>query len=371
MDDKVKLLAKHTPVEGNAIEQLKQTASLPGVIKAVGLPDLHMGKGCPIGAAILTQGVVLPYLVGGDIGCGMSLGMTDLKVHKTKRDKLVKKIGSLESGYEGDIGFIEQALDIKLDRYTSALGTIGGGNHFCEVLSVEEIQNQTLFDELGLDKSVLYVMTHSGSRGLGESILREHTDKFKSAGLLVNTPEYDHYIKEHNYAIQWAKANRMLITQKVKENLNTEVTPVLDIFHNFVEITPSGLLHRKGSAPSDKGLVVIPGSRGDFTYLVKPILQDFNLNSLAHGAGRKWQRGESKGRLSGKYRPDDLLITDLKSQVICEDKDLLYEEAPENYKKITKVISDLVELKLIEVIAVLRPVVTYKKKRLADECDHD
>src|SRR5690606_6224921 len=101
----------------------------------------------------------------------------------------------------------------------------------------------------------------------------------------------------------------------------------------------------------------------------KPILQDFNLNSLAHGAGRKWQRGESKGRLSGRYRPDDLIITDLKSQVICEDKDLLYEEAPENFKNITKVISDLVELQLIEVVAVFRPVVTYKKKRLPDEYD--
>lgn len=86
MDNKIKVLAKNTPVEGNAIEQLKQTASLPGVVEAVGLPDLHMGKGCPIGASVLTQGIVYPYLLGSDLGCGMSLGMTDLKAHKMKRD---------------------------------------------------------------------------------------------------------------------------------------------------------------------------------------------------------------------------------------------------------------------------------------------
>lgn len=367
MNPKVNLLFKNTPVEGNAIEQLETTANLPGVVQAVGLPDLHVGKGCPIGAAILTKEFIYPYLIGSDIGCGMSLTMLDLVAHKVKRDKLVKKLGSLEMGYTGDLTPWEIQFQISLNRFVDALGTVGSGNHFVEVQSVEEIINEQIFQEIGLNKKNLFMMTHSGSRGLGEMILRNHTDKFKSDGLKESTPEFTEYLNEHNYAVKWAQVNRALLVQKVKENLNVDVNTILDITHNWVEVTPSGYLHRKGAAPSNHGLVVIPGSRGDFSYLVRPILGSDNLNSLAHGAGRKWKRGESKSRLSGRYRAEDLIITDLKSQVICEDKDLLFEEAPENYKKISKVIQDLVDMNLVEVIAIFRPVVTYKKKRLAEE----
>lgn len=85
--------------------------------------------------------------------------------------------------------------------------------------------------------------------------------------------------------------------------------------------------------------------------------------SLAHGAGRKWSRSDSRGRLEKRYTAKQLTRTDLGSHVICEDKDLLYEEAPQAYKNITVVIEDLVREGLAEVIAVLRPLVTYKVRR--------
>lgn len=359
---KINLFIKNTPVEGNALEQLKQTATLEGMVQAVGMPDLHFGKGHPIGASFLTSDILYFYLVGNDIGCGMALAELDLKTHKAKRDKIVKRLGSLENPFEGSTTELEEQFKIKLDKYVSSLGTIGGSNHFLEIQAIESVENQAIFDELGLDQKNLFVMVHTGSRGLGESILRKYVDKYKSSGLKEGSEDFHNYLEEHNYALTWAQANRQVLLNKVSQALGASHKKVLDIHHNFVEKTSEGLLHRKGTAPSDRGLIVIPGSRGDFSYLVKPILNPDNLNSLAHGAGRKWKRSESKDRLYDRYSPEDLIITDLKSQVICEDKDLLYEEAPENYKKITKVIEDLVGFKLIEVVAILRPVVTYKKK---------
>jgi release factor H-coupled RctB family protein len=109
---------------------------------------------------------------------------------------------------------------------------------------------------------------------------------------------------------------------------------------------------------------MIPGSRGALSYLVLPKdAGDRGAFSLAHGAGRKWSRSESRGRLEKRFSAKDLARTKIGSHVICEDKELLYEEAPEAYKNITVVIDDLVQAGLIEVIAILKPVVTYKVRR--------
>lgn len=126
-----------------------------------------------------------------------------------------------------------------------------------------------------------------------------------------------------------------------------------------------GWLHRKGAAPADKGAVVIPGSRGAITYVAVPSTQsgEAALHSLAHGAGRKWKRSEAKGKLSKRYKVEDLQRTKLGSRVICEDKALIYEEAPEAYKDIKGVIADLVDADLICLVATLRPLITYKTRR--------
>ena len=118
---------------------------------------------------------------------------------------------------------------------------------------------------------------------------------------------------------------------------------------------------------------MIPGSRGTFSYLVEPIgEQKNNAYSLAHGAGRKWKRmalarhatlSEAKSHLSHKFKVEDLRQTALGSRVICEDKDLLYEEAPQAYKNIDVVIQDMLDAGLIRVIAIFRPVITYKTRR--------
>jgi release factor H-coupled RctB family protein len=99
---------------------------------------------------------------------------------------------------------------------------------------------------------------------------------------------------------------------------------------------------------------------------MKPIgEQHENAYSLAHGAGRKWKRSDTKGNLSQRFKIEDLTKTALGSRVICEDKDLIYEEAPQAYKNIDIVIQDMVDAGLLEVIAVFRPVITYKTRRRA------
>lgn len=357
----IKHFFKKTPVEGVAIDQLEKTFELKGMVRAVAMPDLHAGKGHPIGASFLTKNIIYPYLVGSDIGCGMAFAQLDILAHKIKRDKITKKISNLEEPISDDFKDIEEELQIKLERFSSSLGSVGGGNHFIEIQKIEKIVLPKVLEENQINPKNLFVMAHSGSRGLGNSILSEHIQKFNSKGLEINTTDFVHYKQEHDYAVAWAKANREILLRKVAQNLGTSFSKILDIVHNAITETNEGFIHRKGTAPADEGLVVIPGSRGDFSYLVKPILNHENLNSLAHGAGRKWKRGESKQRLSNKFKSKDFMITDLNSQVICCDKDLLYEEAPQNYKKISHVIEDLVEFGLIEVVAILRPIVTYKK----------
>lgn len=355
-------------MESKAIDQLKKTSELTGIIQAFGMPDLHPGKGSPIGAVFLSKGIVYPYIAGNDIGCGMGLWKTELKRQKIKRDRWEKKLSGLENPWNGDT---QEWLaknnfnEVKADDF---LGTIGRGNHFAELQLFEKIYDQELFKTLKLNKEQLMLLVHSGSRGLGESLLRAHTDKYKNNGLQENTLEGKEYIEKHNHALRWAKANRALIADRFFSALGTKGTPISDLCHN--SITPISIknnnywLHRKGAAPSDQGAIIIPGSRGSLSYLVKPNKhQESSGYSLPHGSGRKWQRSECKGRLRNKYRQDALTQTDLGSKVICEDKDLLYEEAPQAYKNIDTIIDELKDRDLITVIASLRPIITYKTRR--------
>lgn len=361
------IASSRTWIESDAVRQLEQTARLSGMKLAVGLPDLHPGKGSPIGAAFLTSDWIYPALVGSDIGCGMGLWQTGLKTHKIKIDKWSEQLDGLDAPWDGDGQAWLAARDVTPTGYDAALGTIGGGNHFAELQRIETVYDETAGAALGLDRQSLYLLVHSGSRGLGESVLRAHADQYRDQGLHAATDEAAVYMARHNHAVQWALANRALIAHRFTTCWRTDGTAIIDISHNTV--TPQTFkgcacwLHRKGAAPADKGVVVIPGSRGDFSYLVRPTGdQQNNAFSLAHGAGRKWQRGAARGRLE-KYRPDDFLKTPLGGRIICNDKDLIFEEAPQAYKNIGSVVGDLVEAGLIERVAKLRPLLTYKTRR--------
>lgn len=131
--------------------------------------------------------------------------------------------------------------------------------------------------------------------------------------------------------------------------------------HNYLEQTEDGWLHRKGSVSAKHGAVVIPGSRGSLTYVCVPGKDTgISLDSLSHGAGRKWARSVCKSRIDRKYDRNSIRSTKFKSQVVCHDTNLLFAEAPEAYKNVEQVIASLQEFGLIEVAATLRPLITYK-----------
>ncbi|MFN8673560.1 MAG: RNA ligase RtcB family protein [Candidatus Sericytochromatia bacterium] len=354
-------------IEGEAINQLKKTAELNGMIKCSGMPDLHPGKGNPIGAAFISKDIFYPYLVGNDIGCGMSFFETDFLIKKFKSDKWLKKLAELDIDENQDFSDLLEKYNIEKTDFDSSLGTIGGGNHFAEFQTINNIIDEEEFNKLNISKKNIFLLVHSGSRGYGESILRGYVDKFLSNGITLEN-EYSHiYLKKHDNAIKWAKLNRFLIAKKFSNCIGFESTQISDICHNHVtKISYKGcdcFLHRKGATPAE-GITIIPGSRGSFSYLVKTIgNQEENCFSLAHGAGRKYSRKEMKERLEKRFTVDSLTKTDLGSFVICEDKNLLYEEAPQAYKNIDIVVNDMVDFGLIKIIAILKPIITYKTKR--------
>ncbi|MEC4087181.1 RNA ligase RtcB family protein [Pseudoalteromonas rubra] len=365
------IASEETWIEGLAIQQLKKTSELAGMQQVAGMPDLHPGRGYPIGAAFFTTGQIYPALVGNDIGCGMSLWQTSMKTSKVHLDKLVKKFihveCPLDESWYDYVAERKQAKQIANNQFDHALGTIGGGNHFAEFQSIDKIYDKTTITELGLDKRSLQLLVHSGSRGLGQSILADHVSRFNHAGLTHSDKAFEAYLTRHDEALRWAELNRELIALRFLDAIRTKGTCVLDINHNLMSPKTlagvEGWLHRKGATPSDRGCVMIPGSRGDYSYLVKPkntTEPHLSLCSLAHGAGRKWKRGECQGRLSHKYKRDDLYRTELGSRVICGNKELLYDEAPQAYKKCETAIADMEDAGLIDVVARFKPVLTFK-----------
>ncbi len=363
-------------MEDAAIEQLHTTARNLGAIRAaVGLPDLHPGRGYPVGAALFSLGHFYPALVGGDIGCGMQLVETSLATHKASPNKLAKALGNIDGplpahavsdATQAQLQQIAQEVGCTTQHYLQqTLGTIGGGNHFAELQAVD-----TVYEEGSVHKKKLYLMVHSGSRGLGGDILRQHVDAHSHGGLAAGSADADSYLRQHNAAIAYAQLNRQHIVQRMLAALREDGRAVLDITHNHVSPHHwqgmDGFLHRKGATPADQGLVVIPGSRGDYSYVVRPVAGKHEaLDSLAHGAGRKWARSDCKGRLKPRFSLDALQQTRFGSTVVCADKDLVYEEAPQAYKDVDSVVGSLQELGLIQLVARLKPVLTYKKGAMA------
>lgn len=352
-------------IEQAAIDQLHQTARLPGINEIVGLPDLHAGRGIAVGAAFWSRSHVYPHLVGSDIGCGMGLWRCATPLRKFRLDAAERKLRGLEEPWRGDAVARLAAAGLPADLPSIALGTIGGGNHFAEVLRIESIMDDSLFADLTLEADALYLMVHSGSRGLGHAILERHLAQHNVAGLFTAAVACADYLGEHDDAVRWAVLNRTIIAEGFLDRLGMSGERLLDICHNSVTPYCGGWLHRKGAAPADRGLIVIPGSRGDMTYIVRPRLDRTAdaLQSLAHGAGRKWSRSEARDKLARRFTLADLKRTRLGSRVICEDRHLIYEEAPQAYKDIHQVVRDLCEAELIDIVATLRPLITYKTRR--------
>jgi release factor H-coupled RctB family protein len=354
-------------IEGEALRQLYATSKLEGMRLAVGFPDLHPGKGGAVGAAFVAEGLIYPYLIGGDIGCGMALFKIDLVRRDVKLDRWAQVTFDLDHAWTEEIAEVLAKEELESTGFDEALGTLGGGNHFAELQAVEEVINAREFKKLGLGKQQLVTLVHSGSRGLGESVLRDYVAEHQASGSDTESFAAAAYLQGHDLAVRWAKVNRKLLAERFAQALGAEADPLWDGCHN--SITPREFegetvwIHRKGAVVAEDEAVMIPGSRGSLSYLVKPLGDgESRAWSLAHGAGRKWARSEARLRMRERFGKEQLVQTSLGSRVICGERDLLYEEAPAAYKNIEAVIQDLVDAGLISVVATFRPLLTYKTR---------
>lgn len=348
-------------IEGDAVSQLESVAALPGVKAAAAMPDLHPGRYGPVGCSILAE-EIHPLLVGSDVGCGMGLFQLDVPARKLRLDRLAERLRALEGAWDGDVAALLGEAGLPSTAFDAALGTVGGGNHFCEIQAIDAIVEPEAAERAGLDRDSACVLAHSGSRGLGYALLQRQLD----AGGRPLAPESEAgraYLREHDQAVRWAALNRQVIAMRAAGAARAALRPVADLAHNLVEVAAGGLLHRKGAAPADRGFVPVPGSRGALSYLMEPLAggRPEALASLAHGAGRRYDRASMHGRVGAtKSDRDRLTRNPFGGMVVCEDRDLLIEEAPEAYKSVDRVVADMVEVGLARVVATFRPLVTFK-----------
>jgi len=392
----IQIVSKDTYISPDAIKQLDKTSKrLGSVIKCFGMPDLHVGGFIPIGSIVYTNSIVYPDLVGSDIGCGMRFSMTNVHIG-SNFDKISRNLSLEQETYHSHKnntcfcdspfpGISNNMLRNELETYHShsdhefmrSIGTVGGGNHFAEIQQITQVVDRDTFDSHNLDDTVYYTLVHSGSRGYGYDILQRYNDM---NGLNDDTSKFLNYKKEHDDAMQFAELNRWVLTEKLITNAfgnNTTYVKICDVFHNFVtsettsettssdnnKSTESIWIHRKGASIATPGeLSIIPGSRGSRTYLVVSLdkVREYG-SSLAHGAGRRLTRNSTHKAM--ERNDTQFLKGNIENNnVICDKEHLLYEEAPKCYKDIETVVSDMESFGLIRVVAILKPVLTYKTR---------
>ncbi|PDT02607.1 RNA ligase RtcB family protein [Rhizobium chutanense] len=350
-------------IEGAALNQLDEMSRLPGVLEIAAFPDLHPGKYGATGVALLSSRLH-PLLIGNDIGCGMSLFALDLPLRKLKIDKAAERLRRLEAQVIGDVSDLLAETGLPADLAPGALGTIGGGNHFCELQAVEDLAEGGRI--AGLDDQQLYLLVHSGSRALGAAVFSEAVAAHPGlvAGLDPRSEAGGAWLASHDRCVAWASLNRRLIAARAAAALRADLSLVADIPHNLVRRSDRGFVHYKGAAAVRPGeLAPIAGSRASLSHVV--LATDGvgrSLGGISHGAGRKYDRATMHGRVGrNRSEREQLLRNAWGGVAICDDRALVVEEAASAYKDAGQVASDLENGGLIVGLASLRPLVTFKK----------
>lgn len=358
-------------IDHGAKKQMELAMSLPVVAQGALMPDAHTGYGLPIGGVLATENTVIPYAVGVDIGCRMSLTIIDETDSFFKRYSHQAKLALKKYTHFGMEGALEiqpehEILDSPLFKETELLqklqgkayrqlGSSGNGNHFVEFGSIELFENNTL----GLPaKKYMALLSHSGSRGMGANIAQYYTkiamdtcklprEAERLAWLDMNTQAGQEYWLSMNLAGDYAKACHDVIHNSLLKALGLEALANVENHHNFAwkEQLSDGkevIVHRKGATPAHQGeLGIIPGSMTSAAYLVMGKGAENSLNSASHGAGRAMSRHKAKNNMT---------VSALKKMLASADVTLIggsVEENPLAYKDIEKVMNaqkDLVEV---------------------------
>jgi release factor H-coupled RctB family protein len=347
-------------IEGRAQSQVNDVMAIQGVSRLAAFPDLHPGRYGPVGIAAESSNLH-PLLIGNDIGCGMAVFELDLPVRKIRVDKVADRLRMLEGEWDGNARERLSMEGLDAEAFSSSLGTIGGGNHFCEL----QVVNEELVPGV-VDITRAYLLIHSGSRGFGEAILGSVP---QGDGLCLDrcSDVASSYLQGHDAAVRWAALNRQVIAERAAEALRADIRMICDVPHNLVARTASGMLiHYKGAAAVGNSAVApIAGSRDSLSHIVlSSANMDASLGAISHGAGRKYDRASMHHRV-GRSRSDReaMARNPFGGRIVCEDRDLILEEAGEAYKDASRVVGDLVQFGLVTHIASMRPLVTFKKAR--------
>lgn len=380
------------PVEAEALKQLKNLASLPFIHKHIAvMPDVHAGRGSTVGSVIATKGAIIPAAVGVDIGCGMMAVKTNLIAAdlpdnlKPLRYAIEAAVphGRTHNGGPNDAGAwsskqnlssLQAGLNTIVTKHPKLakaalrapyhFGTLGTGNHFIE-LCLDEAQH-------------VWVMLHSGSRGIGNAIgcyfierakedMRQHFINLPDVDLAYLT-EGSHYFADYMYALNWAqeyaRGNRetmMAATLKaIAVTLNRPVTitaAAVNCHHNYVSTEKhfgsKVLITRKGAVRAgENDLGIIPGSMGAKSFIVKGKGNPDSFCSCSHGAGRLMSRTQAKKIFS---LTDHIKAT---KNVECRKDIAVIDETPMAYKSIEDVMK--AQQDLVEIIHTLKQVVCVK-----------
>jgi len=371
-------------LDTGALEQAKRTARSPALAGPVALmPDAHFGLGATVGSVIPTESAIIPAAVGVDIGCGMVAVETSLQA-----SHLPDNLDAVLSGIEQTVpaGFakhkyartraetwlrknpLETEVSLSTKQQQSIalqLGTLGGGNHFVEVC----------LDE----RDTVWVVLHSGSRGVGNVLARAHIADAKQlckqldrsleekdlAYFLQTDPGFQAYINDMLWAQAYALENREQMLDAVLAMLH-QLLPLpfrekarINCHHNYTEReTHDGRslwITRKGAIRADDGdRGVIPGSMGTDTYIVTGLGNPDSYHSASHGAGRRLGRRQAERTLS----VDDFTKAMKGRTWQSADARRLLDEAPMAYKNIDQVMADQADL--VRVDHQLSAIVNYK-----------
>lgn len=383
----IKIWAKQDELEPQALVQLKNTANLPFVFKHVAvMPDVHLGYGATIGSVFATKGAVCPAAVGVDIGCGMMAVKTPLD-YRVVQDVLPKIRYAIERviplgpggitnnnkqhdsvlhwGGWSTLNDLELVDDDLFNRAYGQMGSLGSGNHFIEIC-------------LDTDKNV-WVMLHSGSRGVGNILARRFINSAKKfmnqifvelvdndlAYLVEGSNQYDTYMLALNWCQEYAFENRKEMMRRVLREVADYCTggkPIdrieeINCHHNYAETEnhfgQNVLVTRKGAVRARKGdLGIIPGSMGTRSYIVRGLGNKMSFNSCSHGAGRAMSRTEARRRFT---------VEDLERQtkgVECRKDKSVLDELPSAYKDIDAVMDN--QKDLVEIVAELKQILCVK-----------
>jgi tRNA-splicing ligase RtcB (3'-phosphate/5'-hydroxy nucleic acid ligase) len=407
-------------IEEAALRQLRNTASLPWIHGVAVMPDVHYGKGATVGSVIAMRDAISPAAVGVDIGCGMAAVRTSLTADDLPDDLAplrseieraipvgpaghdhpvdVTRLTDLPADLHGGAGGVHggaggghggaggwdafwtefDALDAAVAprrvRARQQVGTLGGGNHFIEVCVATGSDGAAL----GGGSAPVWLMLHSGSRGIGNQLATAHIERARElphnadlpdrdlAVFLAGTQQMAAYRHDLFWAQEYARRNRavmLALLQGVvrasfaRDGRQVAFAEPVSCHHNYVaEETHDGvelLVTRKGAIRAGRGeLGIIPGSMGTGSYIVRGLGNEASYCSASHGAGRRMSRNAARRR----FTEADLVAQT--AGVECRKDSGVVDEIPAAYKDVHEVVR--AQTDLVEVVAQLRQVVCVK-----------